>query len=1361
MAKSDFMPSILDREITSKTADAFGHQDFADALRSLIEAEHNHPPFSIGLLGSWGTGKSSIKSLYLTDLADDSQTDAQKRKRNQRIKAITFNAWRYSGSSDIKRALLRHVFLELEGNEQTLKDELYSQIRKDFLSPRSWKDIWFEVYEKGIWNLIPVIAFLTILLITVFVTSRVLGVKDDTAVGLIAFAFSVAGTLATKYLGDKATFSIARYSKATRIEMPKTSSEEYEELLVKQIGLFKRKHKKFERLIIFVDDLDRLSAHEMVDGLDAIRTFMELPEDVLLPDFGIVFVVSCDENRIAEALKGRHRNADLPGAVITRNDARKYLDRIFQFRLETLPFPKQDMRNFAHHHLEKSAQGVLKEIKDNGGKIADVVDCMIHVDVSSPRNALQIINTFIQAWWLAIKREFSGSGTQRPGGLLEGTVTKHPKTLAVLCALKVDFPYFYYDLQEEPDLIRFFTEVFVQKGKQFDDLPPKPKYLLSKYCKNSKLLPEHNSLRRYLGSLRGLRWPDSIQPFLQLTQDPITRKYGGRATQILKALVSGDTTGLLQEFGRDKDNEPIKEDDAQLMANIIEDLEGESESRRNNATFVVSSISKRIPEGYQHQLLHPLCRQLELTREFRSLIGVPAIAALLDKVHQDYQKHIVSLLIEDAFDEKQGFTLFLQTMQPPSLDEAKQMAEARSSMALSVWDKHGLPSDSQRALCNWLLTRSIALEKESTTLPYDFLEQLMQEYQDILLPELESKYTDLFIGELENDRTTEIDLPAGLKRCNIVFNRLWEAGEDDRPIMWEQLTRMVSVNNGEAISFAWNYANRHKDSAGGLHISSFAESLSKRLLKDIQEEDKWEIEEWEEGAKFLLQIVSARANDLEEPALKSLTDLATAYSIDEVTASYSIDILTILEKEHREGAQEVITNMTSNLFTGLPDSGISWLAKNFHDLLNETERQQLQTALNNLLSQPDVNNTAWQKYACFFGDLIPASYDMNEIQGHIQHAYQMLQNKQNEFDGFVKMVFQTMVTMLKFNVPDSVGGNLQQLFNHAQSQPPWLAWLHKTIAEYWPQKLPGLNIATIFDNGLSVATSNPAQQDMDGILLSLSELINRKAVPADGNTVRLLKLACDLWPYHREGAANVLKSYEEVPELTDIAGLMKNIKADDGTVFSDLQSTWKHVAIYLSSEQLQQTTSLILANSMIGPEDEPDKALTIWLDSMSVDACNEVLCVCFKDNEINDDHKDRLWSQAVNIGKKLGKEFFLDTIPTLFAYDSIPKTQNTIIESIGEINAMFENASGKSLLAKALFDAFLKAPSLEMKRRLSNWLHSIGGEAQLNQLSTDALSAGKDDIQILMETFPIRHKELEKYQKMLEQKKESEEDQDQ
>jgi len=55
------MPSFLDREFSAQDRDAFGHRHFAHALRSLIESEAYSPPFRIGLLGGWGTGKSTIK----------------------------------------------------------------------------------------------------------------------------------------------------------------------------------------------------------------------------------------------------------------------------------------------------------------------------------------------------------------------------------------------------------------------------------------------------------------------------------------------------------------------------------------------------------------------------------------------------------------------------------------------------------------------------------------------------------------------------------------------------------------------------------------------------------------------------------------------------------------------------------------------------------------------------------------------------------------------------------------------------------------------------------------------------------------------------------------------------------------------------------------------------------------------------------------------------------------------------------------------------------------------------------------------------------------------------------------------------
>jgi len=1352
MPQQKLMPSILDREITAKADDAFGHQDFASALQSLIEAEHNHPPYSIGLLGSWGTGKSTIKALYLENLKDDATITSHGKKRNECIKAITFNAWRFGGSSDIKRALLRHVFLGLGGSDQTLKDEIYNQIKSDFLKPRTWKDIWFEVYEKGVWNLIPVAIFLVILCLMLWITKSLLGIDSPTAIGIISLALSLAGTFAVKYLGDIGTFLIPRYSRATRIEMPKTSAEEYEELLVNQIAKFKKNRKSFKRLVIFVDDLDRLSAHEMVDGLDAIRVFMELPEDVLPSDFGIVFVISCDENRIAEALKGRHRNSDLPGAVITRDDARKYLDRIFQFRLEIPPFPKQDMRNFAMNRIKEAAPLLIEEMNKSGGTMANIVDRMIHVDVSSPRNALQIVNAFIQSWWLAKKREFSGSGTQRAGGLLEGTITRHPVTLAVVCALRVDYPHFYNKLQEEPDLIAQFTDVFVQQSKEFEDLPPKPRHLISEYCKDGKLLPEHTSLRRFIGSLRGLRWPHSLQPFMQLTQDPITRKFGSSASQIVTALVSGDTPGLLQELGRDKDSKPVTKEDALLMANIIEDLEGESETRRNHAAAVIASISKRIPVDSQSKLLHPLCRQLETSLDFRSRIGVGKIAEIveLDKIHHGYKQRIVELLIEDALDKKHGFSLRLESMQPPSLDEAKQMTEDIVLMALSVINKHGLQSGSRKSLCDWLLSREISLEKDSTTLPYSSLEKWMLEYQNILLPEIGNQYTSQFIGELENDRTSNLKVATGLDRCSIVFDGLWGAGEDDRPIMWEQLGRMVAVKAEEAVIFAWGYANRHKDGAGGAYISSFVASLSARLLRDMEEESSWGIDQWKEGGKVLLQIASMRTNDLEEEPLAKLANLAIAYSLSEETEEFCIAIIDILTKTSRDAAHQVITHMASNLLTELPDTGISWLSRHFQELLNKEERQQVLQKMNELLSVPEIDDVASRKYASFISSLTSQGYSTKEMQAHMKQAFQTLQNRHNEFEPFVKKLFPTMVMMLNNEQPSGAGGNLQHLFDNAQAQPPWIALLHKTIAGHWPNQLPGLNMVTIFNNGLAVAKGNPAQPDMDGILLSLTNLIEIEAVPAEGNIIQLVKLACDLWPHHRDAAARCLKSFNEAPAPTDVANLMNGIDPEEDSAFTDLQTTWTHILGNTSNDQVLQITSLILSKSMVGPEDQPDKALALWLYSMSDDICAETLHACLEDEKTVDDHKDRLWSQAINLREKLNREFFLKTIPALYSND-IPKTQNAVIDSADELNALFKKMSEKSLLAESLLRALCHSNSIDIKRRLAKWLHEIGGESQLKHLGEDAFSANKDDVQILVEVFPSKRKELEKYQKEVRQ----------
>ena len=138
--------------------------------------------------------------------------------------------------------------------------------------------------------------------------------------------------------------------------------------------------------MIFVDDLDRLSASETVAGLDAIRTFLELPFNAAQNGFGVVFVISRDEAKIAEALhrgRGPKGSAYLPGSVFSRADARRYLDRLFQFRLEIPLFPKQDMRQFALKRLSE-AKAVVADLETRHVPADTVIDRLIHVDVQSP-----------------------------------------------------------------------------------------------------------------------------------------------------------------------------------------------------------------------------------------------------------------------------------------------------------------------------------------------------------------------------------------------------------------------------------------------------------------------------------------------------------------------------------------------------------------------------------------------------------------------------------------------------------------------------------------------------------------------------------------------------------------------------------------------------------------------------------------------------------------------------------------------------------------------------------------------------------------------------------------------------------------
>jgi len=290
-----FVPAVLDREIDSIEADAFGHHHFAVLLEGYIEAERIEPPYSIGLLGKWGSGKSSIKSLYLSSLADDVASPPGRKSRAQRVYPITFNAWRFGGE-DIKRALLRQVYLELGGDPHELEEALFRHVQRSRPEKREIREILRDVFDQWGWSLVQVLLVFVVVIGTVAGIGRFLGLSDDQVIGWLLGASVVVAGAMVKFLLDASR--IPRHANVTRVESPRTTAEEFEDMLVRQIQRFKAGNtdlgigRHCERIVIFVDDLDRLSPEEMITGLDTVRTFMEIPKRQLPEGLGIVLGVT-------------------------------------------------------------------------------------------------------------------------------------------------------------------------------------------------------------------------------------------------------------------------------------------------------------------------------------------------------------------------------------------------------------------------------------------------------------------------------------------------------------------------------------------------------------------------------------------------------------------------------------------------------------------------------------------------------------------------------------------------------------------------------------------------------------------------------------------------------------------------------------------------------------------------------------------------------------------------------------------------------------------------------------------------------------------------------------------------------------
>lgn len=87
--------------------DLLGYSTYIKAIANIIKSEKTITPFSIGIMGDWGCGKST----FMMQLAS--------RLEENKISTIVFNPWKYDGKEEVWHALIQTILITFEKSEKT------------------------------------------------------------------------------------------------------------------------------------------------------------------------------------------------------------------------------------------------------------------------------------------------------------------------------------------------------------------------------------------------------------------------------------------------------------------------------------------------------------------------------------------------------------------------------------------------------------------------------------------------------------------------------------------------------------------------------------------------------------------------------------------------------------------------------------------------------------------------------------------------------------------------------------------------------------------------------------------------------------------------------------------------------------------------------------------------------------------------------------------------------------------------------------------------------------------------------------------------------------------------------------------
>ncbi|MBL7164642.1 MAG: hypothetical protein ISS57_18800 [Anaerolineales bacterium] len=491
--------------------DAFGHVYYARTLLRILELTDSIKPYAIGLFGEWGVGKTSIILEMERIIREQRDKKESTLKHNYRI--IKLDTWEYS-DNNFRREFLLDLGIHF-GCRDEIRARITSKKIKEIKEAPQYTRAWFS-------RLLVQLGFTFIILIIVSLIQRLSTWQLDTTflpswfplplliVSTAAILFSLVAVFQENI---KQLFSF--HTTIFEVEPP-IHADEFREIFNRVIEDKAKLNKDDDRLVIILDNLDRVKEEIVIQILGAVKTFLRKEK--------CIYILPCDEKGLKQHITnmgyGKRANR-----TITEAQANEYLRKFFQTTLPIRNLLIEDLEAFIDHTLDQLELfnlpntfielDVLEEAFDSdqiNKQNRNSVSYVLRVALSkNPRRIKQLSNKLASNYILAIERSDSDPE-------LTKNIITHLGFLAKISIIEEEWTHFYALILEDPDVLRKIRSYFITGN--MEDLPNKLFKALSDPQNSSISYEWENGLEDFLRRTETIH-SDFVDDFLNLKQKQV------------------------------------------------------------------------------------------------------------------------------------------------------------------------------------------------------------------------------------------------------------------------------------------------------------------------------------------------------------------------------------------------------------------------------------------------------------------------------------------------------------------------------------------------------------------------------------------------------------------------------------------------------------------------------------------------------------------------------------------------------------------------------------------------------------------------------------------------------------------------